>query len=654
MRLLHAGLHDLDLRAADAGQPAPSDEEIVDTLGGHICRCTGYQTIVEAVHLAVEKMRGQMSDVEFRRRSRACRTAPRATSASRSSASRTRRCSPGQTEFIDNVVLPRMLHCAILRSPHAHARIVAIDTSEAEKLPGRVRGRDGRGRQALVEPDDDGAAGVGHALSRDRQGALRRRAGGGGRRGQPLRRRGRARADRRRVRAAAGGRRRAEGARARQPAALRGARPQRHAAEALHLGRRRRGVRERRPRGAESISAGTVSAPTRSRPSASSASGISSTASLTCRGSFQAQGHFAMARAMVFNLPLNKVRFISQPHGGSFGGKGGARGTDITALLVAQGRRPAGQVDRGPHGVPRRRREPGVGSPLRRGARARRERQGHGLQGEAARRPRRHRRGLGRRQRRQAAHQLHRLLRHPGGAIRPDDRRHQQAPRQPLSRHGPAAAQLGAGAADGPRGAEARARPRRDPAPELHSARRLSLHDRERQRVRQRRLRAPRSRPRSRWPTIRRSAPSSSAARAEGRYLGIGLVNTIEPGVFDWNAYAIVGQPGTGVPEGATVASTSSASSRSRSGSRSKGRGSTPSRRRCSPTISTSTSPTCASSPLDTLSAPPHFGPGGSRLGVALTGAVLGAAARLTEKLIAVARRALPDHARARRAAGTA
>ena len=36
---------------------APTDEEIVDTLGGHICRCTGYQTIVEAVHLAVEKMR---------------------------------------------------------------------------------------------------------------------------------------------------------------------------------------------------------------------------------------------------------------------------------------------------------------------------------------------------------------------------------------------------------------------------------------------------------------------------------------------------------------------------------------------------------------------------------------------------------------------
>jgi carbon-monoxide dehydrogenase small subunit len=38
-------------------RPEPTDEEIVDTLGGHICRCTGYQAIVESVKLAVEKMR---------------------------------------------------------------------------------------------------------------------------------------------------------------------------------------------------------------------------------------------------------------------------------------------------------------------------------------------------------------------------------------------------------------------------------------------------------------------------------------------------------------------------------------------------------------------------------------------------------------------
>ena len=38
--------------------PDPSDEEIRDTLGGQICRCTGYQAIREAVHTAIEKTRG--------------------------------------------------------------------------------------------------------------------------------------------------------------------------------------------------------------------------------------------------------------------------------------------------------------------------------------------------------------------------------------------------------------------------------------------------------------------------------------------------------------------------------------------------------------------------------------------------------------------
>jgi carbon-monoxide dehydrogenase small subunit len=39
-------------------RPSPTDDEIIDTLGGHICRCTGYQTIVESVRHAVAKMQG--------------------------------------------------------------------------------------------------------------------------------------------------------------------------------------------------------------------------------------------------------------------------------------------------------------------------------------------------------------------------------------------------------------------------------------------------------------------------------------------------------------------------------------------------------------------------------------------------------------------
>ncbi|HET9477644.1 MAG TPA: (2Fe-2S)-binding protein [Dehalococcoidia bacterium] len=37
--------------------PSPTDEEITETLGGNICRCTGYQSIIEAVRLAASKMR---------------------------------------------------------------------------------------------------------------------------------------------------------------------------------------------------------------------------------------------------------------------------------------------------------------------------------------------------------------------------------------------------------------------------------------------------------------------------------------------------------------------------------------------------------------------------------------------------------------------
>src|SRR6476619_2372555 len=41
----------------------------------------------------------------------------------------------GKGQYVDDITLPGMLHGAILRSPHAHARIVSIDTSEAEAHP---------------------------------------------------------------------------------------------------------------------------------------------------------------------------------------------------------------------------------------------------------------------------------------------------------------------------------------------------------------------------------------------------------------------------------------------------------------------------------------------------------------------------------------
>src|SRR5262245_57166546 len=42
----------------------------------------------------------------------------------------------GETRYADDLVLPRMAHAKLLRSPHAHARIVSIDTARARARPG--------------------------------------------------------------------------------------------------------------------------------------------------------------------------------------------------------------------------------------------------------------------------------------------------------------------------------------------------------------------------------------------------------------------------------------------------------------------------------------------------------------------------------------
>jgi 4-hydroxybenzoyl-CoA reductase alpha subunit len=51
----------------------------------------------------------------------------------------------GETKYADDMVLPRMAHGKLLRSPHPHARITRIDTTRATSLPGVyaiITGRD--------------------------------------------------------------------------------------------------------------------------------------------------------------------------------------------------------------------------------------------------------------------------------------------------------------------------------------------------------------------------------------------------------------------------------------------------------------------------------------------------------------------------------
>jgi len=55
VRLLHPGM----LIAAQAlldSNPRPTAEEISEAISGNLCRCTGYQQIVDAIELAARRM----------------------------------------------------------------------------------------------------------------------------------------------------------------------------------------------------------------------------------------------------------------------------------------------------------------------------------------------------------------------------------------------------------------------------------------------------------------------------------------------------------------------------------------------------------------------------------------------------------------------
>ncbi len=55
-----------------------------------------------------------------------------------------KRLVEGRGVYVDDILLPRLAHVAFLRSPHAHAKIMAIDTTRANSMPGVIRVVTGR------------------------------------------------------------------------------------------------------------------------------------------------------------------------------------------------------------------------------------------------------------------------------------------------------------------------------------------------------------------------------------------------------------------------------------------------------------------------------------------------------------------------------
>jgi carbon-monoxide dehydrogenase large subunit len=63
-----------------------------------------------------------------------------------------RRLAQGHGRFVDDLSLPRMVHAAFLRSPHAHARIAKIETATAKGVPGVVAVYTGAELLPHIEP----------------------------------------------------------------------------------------------------------------------------------------------------------------------------------------------------------------------------------------------------------------------------------------------------------------------------------------------------------------------------------------------------------------------------------------------------------------------------------------------------------------------
>ena len=128
--------------------PDPTRDEVVAALRSHVCRCTGYHSIIDATLDAAATLRGApvpaaetgegvgRSRPKYRAHERAL----------------------GEVPFVDDLRLPGMLHGALRFSDHPRAVVRRLDTTAAAAMPGVVRiftagDIPGARHQGLICPD---------------------------------------------------------------------------------------------------------------------------------------------------------------------------------------------------------------------------------------------------------------------------------------------------------------------------------------------------------------------------------------------------------------------------------------------------------------------------------------------------------------------
>lgn len=108
-------------------------------LKGNLCRCTGYRAIHDAID-GVANIEGGCAHEP--RSTGIIKTRPKTVEGSRVGRSlgapAGRRIVSGSEPYTLDVAVPGLLHLKVLQSPHAHARILSMDTTAASRLPGVV------------------------------------------------------------------------------------------------------------------------------------------------------------------------------------------------------------------------------------------------------------------------------------------------------------------------------------------------------------------------------------------------------------------------------------------------------------------------------------------------------------------------------------
>jgi selenium-dependent xanthine dehydrogenase len=139
--------------------PAPSRTEIARAMDGHLCRCTGYAKIIDALELFARVKRGE-----------ALPDLAEGGVGVRAARFRGTDLILGRKEFVDDLVRPGMLHGAVVLSPFARARVISIDTGKARAHPGVVSVATaddvpGKRHYGLLRDDWPGFVAVGEEVS---------------------------------------------------------------------------------------------------------------------------------------------------------------------------------------------------------------------------------------------------------------------------------------------------------------------------------------------------------------------------------------------------------------------------------------------------------------------------------------------------------